>query len=203
MATTNSVFGAFRTKANVQQAQAQLLRHGFHAHDFVVQHPSMIKTKDVSDVEETHLLAFAKIGAIIGGILIVPFAVLVARNSISVVPFSAQYPFLQQALIVTLGILIGMILGAASGSLVGIGTPQRWPYRYKNYLESGQIVMSVFAPSKRKQRLATKVMVRSGARDVSLLNEVQGWREVRTRNRPFLEPDARDTVALRASNARH
>ncbi len=183
--STNAVFAAFRTKDTVMQAQEPLLRHGFYAHDFVTQYPRNSQIKDISDLEETHLLAFAKIGAILGGTLILPFAVLIARNTIAVIPFSTHYPFLQQILILVLGVLGGMVLGAASGSLVGIGTPLRWPYRYKNYLESGRIIMSVYAQTKRKQRLATKILTRAGGRDVSNLNEVSGWREVRRHNPNF------------------
>ncbi len=166
MDNQQAAFGVFRRRSEVRRAKAELQAKGFSRSDIAI----LFRSRGVPDFRQKQkevIEAGAIIGAIIGGLVFMVIGIITEMKLFS------SHPML------VLGGFIGcVILGAASGALVGIGTPKSAARRYGDYVDSGGILMSVHVDDADEARKAQEILDKIGAQEITLLKEDQGWKTV-------------------------
>lgn len=170
---SKAAFGIFRRRSEVSAAKAALSANGFSRSDISVLYPSHPGAKDFPSRQKSTVRTGAMMGAAIGGLIFFLIGVAVSlRNPI------ISESLLGQMLFVIAGFIGGAIFGAAAGALVGIGTPQRAELRYGDYVDAGGILMSVHVDNAEQADKAQKTLEQTGAQDINLISEGQGWETV-------------------------
>ncbi len=159
----NAIFGIYRNIRNVDVAYRRLLDSGFRRKDIRVKLPTSTGPKDFAYILRTNVGFGARLG---GG-----FGALVGATAALIV-----FPSQGVGLMLILGAFLGFVIGAACGALVGIGTPERAPYRYSEYLDDGGTLISVRAEDPEKVKLATEIFESTGAADISPHDEEATWK---------------------------
>ncbi|MDZ4663074.1 MAG: hypothetical protein SGJ18_15790 [Pseudomonadota bacterium] len=175
---SKAAFGVFRTESEVSLAKDELHARGFTESNIAILYPPHRGPQDFPQRQRSLILTGALVGAAIGGPLLMVVSMLVSMGAIPVMALQNLAVFPNQMLLVLGGLISGVVLGAASGALVGIGTPESAGKRYGDYVDSGGILMSVHVSSADEARQAKNVLDSSGAQDVTLLGENQGWETV-------------------------
>lgn len=165
-----AAFGVFLTKSEANAAKDELKKNGFSKDDIAVMYPPHRGPRDFLQLQKNLIGTGALVGAIIGGAL---FLLLWSMPTFQTSPFFADRIF-----VAVLGFIFCVAFGAASGTLVGIGTPKTAGHRYGDYVDAGGILMSVHINEAEEASKAQKVLERSGAQDISLLDESKGWESV-------------------------
>lgn len=166
-----AVFGVFQYNSQISHAKQKLLPEGFYNHDFEVLYPvapmESQEEGDISPFNCTQAKLFGLIGSLVGGAVFSIFAWLVVYGVIKNFPLQGSEDLLRQALTVALGFFVGMIYGAVSGVLVGIGTSRKPSHRYTDQINAGRILMSVSAKTTgNKKDKAHQALVLTGAEDI-------------------------------------
>jgi Protein of unknown function (DUF3341) len=174
-----AVFGVFQYNSQISHAKQKLLSEGFYNHDFEVLYPVAEMDDEVSPLKCTQIKLFGLIGALVGGAVFSIVAWLIVYGVIQHFPLQGSDDLLRQALTVALGFFVGMIYGAVSGVLVGIGTSRKPSHRYMDQINAGRILMSVTAKTNNKKDEAHKVLALTGAEDIGTNGEENCWSKVR------------------------
>lgn len=177
MTHNKATFGIFRSKQEVNSAVSLLTGLGFGNARASVLFPDHEGAQDFPQVQKSELAKFARIGSFIGAGLFVIF---------SIVMVSGAFPLGNLGVISTMGkisavvvaALLGGVIGAVCGGLVGIGTPDRAGHRYGQYIHSGGILLSVHSDNPAQQKKLEEIFERSGAQDITSVDEAQGWKDV-------------------------
>lgn len=177
MTHSKATFGIFRNKDEIKSAVTLLRGLGFGEARAAVLFPDTPGAMDFPQVQKSELIKFARIGSVIGAILFMTFGLLML---LGIVPFGgmAQLAVGGQILAILSSLLIGGIIGAACGTLIGIGTPDRAGRRYGQYVNAGGILLSVHTDNKDQQHRVEEILENSGAQDVTSLDEKEGWEDV-------------------------
>ena len=177
MAHSKATFGIFRSRDEVNTAVSLLKGLGFGEARASVLFPDQNGAQDFPQVQKSELVKFARIGSIIGAVLFGIFSVLMIQG---VVPFGgmAQLTGGSQVFAVFSSLILGAIVGAACGTLVGIGTPDRAGRRYGQYVNAGGILLSVQSENMEQRKRVEEVLEKSGAQDITSIDEVEGWQDV-------------------------
>jgi hypothetical protein len=170
-----AVFGIFKLRKEVESALARLQSDGFLNSDIIILNPSLSEEPDVERLQKTMIGSFAKVGSCVGGFIFLIFGLIAASGGILEGGVFTNTTFLMKALAVLLALFFGVLFGAASGALVGIGTPQPTLLRFGNYIDAGGTLLSVRVGDFDEQCRAKKSVELSGARDVNLLGEANTW----------------------------
>ncbi len=165
-----AVFGIYRDTASVNGALQALRAAGFRNTDVSVLMPENAGTKDFVHHKDTKApegaTTGAASGAVIGGVL-GWLAGIGALAIPGVGPFIAAGPIM--------GMLAGAgaagVAGGIVGSLVGIGIPEYEAKRYEGRVKAGGILLSVHCDSSEWITRAKKVLVGTGAEDISSASE--------------------------------
>ena len=178
MEHSKAAFGIFRRKSEVRTARLVLNSLGFTNSDIAIMYPPHPGPQDFSQHQGNEIKHGAMFGAIIGGVLLFAAAVVLSAR-MSAIELSSSSPntpqFYHLIVLGFLGLISGVILGAACGALAGIGIPVRAGLRYGDYVDAGGILMSVHVEDANKAQAAQEILERSGAEDVNLIEEKEGW----------------------------
>ena len=177
MTHSKATFGIFRNKEEINSAVTLLKGLGFGDARASVLFPDNPGAQDFPQVQKSELVKFARIGSAIGAALFAVFGILVLRE---VVPFGgmAQLSAVGQIFAMIASVIIGGVVGAACGTLVGIGTPDRAGRRYGQYVNAGGILLSVHSENPDQQKRLEEILEKSGAQDITSVDEKEGWQDV-------------------------
>jgi hypothetical protein len=175
---SRAAFGIFKRNSDVIKAQAELTRVGFHTDSVEVMFPPTRGPQDFPQRQRTMLLDGAMIGAGLG-ILGAMVVILVVGTGAIDLPVLQIIDSLPKQIFLSIALLFGgLFFGGIAGALVGIGTPEEAGARYGDYVDSGGILMSVHVKDIDEVRRAKDALDQSGAGDISILGEDQGWQKV-------------------------
>jgi hypothetical protein len=174
-----AAFGIFRKQAEIMRARLMLKSAGFSDSSISVQYPLKKGMQDFTQGQESLIKPFAIIGAAVGGVAMVLISILVILNTIPITLLQNIDSNFAHLLLMGGAVVGSMILGAACGALVGIGTPRGASDRYGNYMDVGGILMSVHVDDFEEELAARDVLKSTGAHDISLMHEKQGRKNVK------------------------
>lgn len=177
MTHTKATFGIFRSRDEINTAVSLLKGLGFGESKASILFPDKIGDQDFPQVQKSELVKFARVGSVIGAVLASIFAVLMIAG---VVPFGNLSNATSMGRVFTIvgSLLFGGILGAAWGTLVGIGTPDRAGRRYGQYVNAGGILLSVRSQNTEEQKRIEDALEKSGGQDITTVEEKAGWKDV-------------------------
>jgi hypothetical protein len=160
MNSQDATFAIYRSREEIKKAVQSFTKFGFDKSSLLVFQSNPNGSKDFTQVLKYQF----KNGAIIGAIAGAEILGAIAISGTGVMDGSKW-------IILTGGILVGGILGAAAGTLVGIGTPDPAAKRYGQYLQSGGILLSVHSENPQQIQQVEEILSATGGQDIQLLNE--------------------------------
>ncbi len=172
-----ATFGIYRSKEQVDAAVSLLSGLGFGDAPASVLFPDKIGAQDFPQVQKSELLKFMRIGSAAGAMLFLIFGVLAASGVVPFAPLS-EAPASARTFLVIACLFLGSIIGAACGTLVGIGTPDRAGKRYGQYVNAGGILLSVHSDTFEDQKKIEEVLEKSGAQDITSVDGDEAWTDV-------------------------
>jgi hypothetical protein len=175
---SKAAFGIFRSNCEVKNAKLKLKAQGFSSRNISVLYPSDVGSRDFPQRQKSLIVKGTLWGAVAGGLIFILISALLRWDPFPIEEISSSLGFSVHGLVTTVCILIGTLIGAACGALVGIGTPERASQRYGDYVSAGGILVSVNVDGFSQEREAQTTLDRSGAQDISLLNEGRAWESV-------------------------
>ncbi|MBN8538174.1 MAG: hypothetical protein J0M15_14065 [Deltaproteobacteria bacterium] len=164
MNSQDATFAIYRSREEIKKAVQSFTKFGFDISSLLVFQSKRNGSKDFSQVQKYQL----KNGAIIGAIAGAAIVGAIALSGIGGLNGGRW-------IMLTGGIIVGGILGATAGTLVGVGTPDPAAKRYGQYLQSGGILISVHSESPQQIQQAKKILSATGGQDIQLLNETNTW----------------------------
>lgn len=173
-----STFGFFKTSEEAKMAMRALKKSGFNNSDIYVLYPETMH-KEFTAHERRQVLIGAIIGAVLGFMVILAISAVISLGFFHLEAF-ARFTSTQILFIVFMGSGLGVLIGAACGALVGIGTPKRAAVRYGDYVgRSGGVLVSVRTPNSQQETKAHDVLERTGGNDIkSLTDEDKSWQTI-------------------------
>jgi hypothetical protein len=169
MANT-SVFGIFRTRADVSNAVDTLRNAGYRNTDISALFPENVGTKDFAHEKNTKAPEGAATGAASGAVLGGALGWLVGIGALAIPgvgPLIAAGPIMASLA----GVGAGAVTGGLVGALAGLGMPEYEAKRYEGRIKEGGILLSVHCDSSDWVKRAKEIMERTGATDVSSAGE--------------------------------
>jgi hypothetical protein len=176
--SSKAVFGIYRGKSEIKVAKSELKNLGFSNAGISILYPPHPGAQDFPQRQKSNVGRGALIGAIVGGVTLIVVAILVNSNQIHAEDINVGLSLGDSVILSILGVFCGVGIGAACGALVGIGIPQRAGYRFGDYVGAGGILMSVHVNDLDQEHQVKEVLERTGAQDISVLKEDQGWDSV-------------------------
>ncbi len=171
-----AVFGVFKNQLEVDATRAELYSKGFSPNNVSLLYPAQKGPKDFEQHRKTTIRSGALIGAALGGLIIMFIGIMMMTR---VSQFTQTASFLQNPLLFILIIIsAGIILGAGSGALVGIGTPESAANRLGGYVDVGGTLMAVHVDSEEQIKKARSILEKNNAQDITVLDENQSWEKV-------------------------
>lgn len=178
MTLKKATFGIYRNRAELDAGVSLLSGLGFGDAGASVLYPQdETGAQDFPQVQKNELVSFAKIGSGLGAGLFLVFIMLALSGVIPFAPM-ARVPAEGRVFAVIAAMLLGAVVGAACGTLVGIGTPERAGRRYGQYVHAGGILLSVHTDNIADQKKVEEILEKSGAQDITSVDEAQAWRDV-------------------------
>jgi hypothetical protein len=163
MNSKDATFAIYRNEEEIKLAIQSFLQLGFDRSELWAFQSKLHGAKDFSQVQKYQFKKGAFIGAVFG-VLVGAFAML-ARGELVANHWT----------LMILGVFAGGVLGAAIGTLVGIGTPDPAAKRYGQYLQSGGILLSVHSENPKQILQAQEILRTTGGQDIQLINELETW----------------------------
>ena len=167
-----SAFGLYTNSQEIEKAIDRLEKNGFARDDISMLAPERSGRHDFVYEQETSLKEGALIGAV-AGILILGFAGFLWGMSGRAGMTDAMLPF--WLISTSAGALLGLLFGAAAGTLIGIGTPKSVAKRYGFYLKEGGTVLTVHLKNKDERKRARQILQTTNAQDISVLKDSKIW----------------------------
>jgi hypothetical protein len=171
---SNSVFGIFADRTELEKVVDDLKRDGFRNSDISVLMQSKGETRDFAHEKHTKApegtAAGAATGLLGGGIL----GWLAGAGALAIPgigPFVAAGPIMAAVA----GAGIGGAVGGIAGGLIGLGIPEYEAKRYESLVKNGGILISVHVDDSEWSSKAKDILERGGASEVSVVGE-QGER---------------------------
>ncbi len=173
-----AVFGVFRRKLEVKAAKRELLALGFNSSEIEIMFPPHRGPQDFQQRQRSLVQVGALIGAGVGGLAFMAFGIVTSLKFMSDTHVQHSGIFSNLGLVVLLGLIGFIFIGAISGALVGIGTPERAARRYGDYVDAGGILMSVHVEGDEQTKQVKNILDRFDAQDINLLKEDESWKTV-------------------------
>lgn len=177
MTHNKATFGIYRSKDEVNTAVSLLSELGFDNSPASILFPDKDGAQDFPHVQRSELISFARVGSALGAALFLLFAILATAGVLPFAPL-ADAPSTARAFLFVAASFLGGVVGAACGTLVGIGVPERAGKRYGQYVHSGGILLSVQSDTLEQQKKIEEVLEKSGAQDITSVENEQAWRDV-------------------------
>jgi hypothetical protein len=164
MNSKDATFAIYRTREEIKVAVHSFVKLGFKKSALWVFQSKANGSKDFSQFQKYQFKNGAAIGALAGAIILGAVFMVAARHIND-----------NRWLLMTGGIVFGGLLGAAAGTLIGIGTPNPAAKRYGQYLQSGGILLSMHSESPKQVQQAKEILSATGGQDIQLINELKTW----------------------------
>lgn len=188
-----ATFAIYKSRNEIRMAIRSLLRLGFKDRDLAVLQPVQNGPQDFPQVQKNQILNGALFGAVlgafIGGCLYLFVGPGLDSHAVGVNSSVAV-----QGLTAFVSILLGIVGGAACGTLVGIGTPKRMGQRYGQYMHSGGILLSVESESPEEATRAEHILLATGGQDVHVADEKSTWNSAIKENIQISKDRSKNTV---------
>src|SRR5256885_2542851 len=185
-----SVFGIYRTRADVANAVDALRMAGFRNTDISALFPENVGTKDFAHEKNTKApegaTTGATSGAVVGGVL----GWLAGIGALAIPglgPFIAAGPIMGALA----GVGTGGVVGGLVGALVGMGIPEYEAKRYEGRIKEGGILLSVHCDNSDWVKRAKEILERTGAEDIASAGETKGDFANSDRPQPRMTQDLR------------
>lgn len=166
MTKNRVVYGIYRDRAQVEQAIDELRANGFRGEDISVLFPANVGTKEFAHEKHTKAPEGTAAGATVGGVVGGSLGLLAGIGALAVPglgPIMAAGPIVAALT----GVGAGGVVGGLVGALVGMGIPEYEAKRYEGLVKKGGILASVHCDDSDWVARAKKVMLRTGADDIS------------------------------------
>ncbi len=173
----SALFAVFAPGGEVKMLIDKLHVHGFLNSNIKIVYPTNSAQPDIERLQVTMILYFSKIGAYIGLITFFIIGLVIVSGWLHPGPY-INVGFLNETYIVLFTTFFGLIFGAASGALIGIGTPQSAVLRFANYLKAGATLVSVQITNSDEEAAVKSSFKACGARDIIKLNEKATWNSI-------------------------
>lgn len=176
------MFALFLRKSDAYTAIRTLEKNGVTSEDISLLAPQKGGTHDFVYSQTNSLIQGALIGGAMGGILIGLVGLffgtkgLVTSPSIDFTNTVAGIGLYPISAAVTS--ILGLIFGAASGVLVGIGSPKSAAKRYGFYLKEGGIVLVVHLKNKADRLLISRILEKNRGQDINILEQSKIWNTI-------------------------
>src|SRR5262245_37676892 len=174
MAGKNSaVFGLYSTRRELENALDDLRNAGFRSTDISVLFPENTGTEDFAHEKATKAPEGASAGATTGALVGGSLGWLAGLGALAIPgvgPLVAAGPIVAALA----GAGAGGAVGGVTGALVGWGIPEHEAKRYEGRVKSGGILLSVHADSSEWAGTVQEILERTGAQDVSSVDETKG-----------------------------
>ncbi len=185
LSNDDSTFGLFLNFRDATKAITKLEKCGISRDKISILAPQPSGTHDYVYQHRMNVIEGAVLGATIGF-----FALGVAGFFLGLSDFASFVPVNKTigtlgpqgnstwAVSTVIGCILGIIFGAASGALVGIGTPKNAAKRYGFYLKEGGIVVSVKLINEVDRYRVNQIFEKCRAQDVSELGDQEIWKTI-------------------------
>src|SRR6202158_4590552 len=170
MGKNTAVFGIYKDTVSLGQGLERLRSAGFRSTDVSVLMPENLGTKDLAHKKETKAPEGAATGGVTGGVIGGALGWLAGIGALAIPglgPFIAAGPIMG----LLAGAGAGGAIGRLVGSLVGRGIPEYEAKRYEGRIKSGGILLSVHCDDSEWVKRAKKLLLHTGAQDVSSASE--------------------------------
>jgi hypothetical protein len=165
-----AVFGIYTTREAVEYGIDCLRQANFRKEDISILFPENVGNKDFAHVRASKAPEGASTGAATGGVIGGVFGWLAGIGAVAIPgvgPFIAAGPIM--AALAGLG--VGGAVGGIAGGLVGLGIPEYEAKRYEGRVKKGGYLVSVHCDDSNWVSKAKKILVESGAEDISSTGE--------------------------------
>ncbi|MGD9765865.1 MAG: quinol:electron acceptor oxidoreductase subunit ActD [Candidatus Binatia bacterium] len=165
-----AVFGLFSSAQQAARAANELKAAGFTPNDISVLLPDQNATRDFAHEANTKMPEGVAAGAGTGGLIGAGLGWLVGIGSLAIPglgPFIAAGPIMAALS----GAAVGAAVGGLTGALVGMGIPEIEAKQYESKLREGNVLLSVHTEDGAQRELATEILERYGAHDISSSGE--------------------------------
>lgn len=176
MGTHTAVFGVYRNENEVKMAIRSLKRCGFKLRQITHLNRHRSGARDIAYLSIQKIQKGAFIGTCLGFIISLAYvAMKYFFDDYEVNLHTVTGANLSQSVLGSwFTVMIGTILGSAAGVLVSIGTPRKAIDRYRQYIQSGGILLAVDADNAESIGRAHRVLEKTGAQDINSLAHEQG-----------------------------
>lgn len=184
---TMSTFGFYKTKRAANKATHILKQMGIKEKNISILYPTH-KHKEFTAHERRQIKNGAFIGAIVGLFIFGAAGFFINAQFMQteqLPPEASTYG----SYIVLKGVILGIILGAGCGALVGMGTPKSAAVRYGDYVgRSGGILVSVRLESPQEAARITQLLEKTGANDIKSMDNDETWKKL-LKERKIVSPN--------------
>lgn len=176
MKDNKALFAIYRSMNEVRIVMNSLKRFGFAEKDLAVLRPLHDGPKDFSQLQfQNNQLRNGAIAGGILGVITTGLFYIFATNGVSPFTIFSQFSMSGGILTVLFSILLGSLIGAGVGVLVGIGTPDPTGKRYGQYLQSGGFLVSVHTNNDEETSHARSILETTGGQDIHVAPRRQTW----------------------------
>lgn len=174
------MFALYLKKEEASVAVRLLERNGFKSDDISLLAPVQNGPRNFVYDQANSLFRGAVIGAVVGAVTLGLIGLFIGSSGLlpSTVVLGTHLKaiegdFSPVAAAVLAG--IGLVLGAAAGVLVGIGSPKSAARRYGFYLKEGGIVLVVHLRKESDRLLVSRILEQTRGQDINILDESKIW----------------------------
>ena len=188
----NSVFCVAQTDAQAVNIIQHLKAAGFQHQDISILFPDKLSKRNLAHHEHTRAPEGLAVGASTGGALGAALGWLAGVGALAIPgagPFIAAGPLLGAMN----GIAVGAAFGGITGTLVGMGMPERAARRYEGKIKAGSVLISVHSERTETKNKVKDIFERTGAEDISATDE----HHAKTRTRRTRKISAETTGPVR------
>lgn len=169
-----AAFGLYITRREADWAVRRLEKNGFNREDISILAPQAYGHRNFVYEQRTNIREGALIGALAGFFILGLVGFIWGFGDRRVTENLLPFWFLTTGL----GCFLGLLFGAASGALAGIGMPKSAAKRYGFYLKEGGIILSVQVRNEKDRARVNQILESTRAQDIAELKESEIWRTI-------------------------
>ena len=170
------MFALYIQKIEAENAAKSLEQNGFSLEDISLLAPLKSGKKNFVYNQSYSLIQGALIGATVGAIAFGLLGLFLGANGLATPTHNVNpIAFEFSPVSAFAAAMIGVVLGAAAGVLVGIGSPKSAAKRYGYYLKEGGIVLVVHLKKETDRLIANRILERTRGQDINILDESKIW----------------------------
>jgi hypothetical protein len=170
-----ATFAIYRKKSELQRVIEAFKKLGFNSNKLSFYQPYENGPRDFSTVQKNQVMNGAYVGSILGMLVVGCAYLFIGSGFISAANGPVELPMVSNIVGGFLAVVFGGLVGAACGTLVGIGTPDPAGKRYGQYLHAGGILVSIESNDAHRAQQAKRILEKTGGQEVHLADERLTW----------------------------